>query len=391
MSHETPLQGRVSGTLIRGGTSKGLFVRPDRLPDVDEALLDTLVLELFGSPDPLQIDGIGGSHSHTSKLMIVEGSERDGIDLEYTFGQVGVDEAVVDWSGNCGNLTSAVGMFGAREGMVGTTEPDTELTLYNTNTDTIVEQNLPVVDGQPAIYGDYEIDGVPGSGARIDSTFLDPGGGVLDAELPTGNAIDTVTVDGTEYDVSLVDVTNPCVFVRAGDFDLDGTERPDDISATPGLLDRLELVRGAVCERLGLVADRTDARTEHATVPFIAALAPPRSYETTDGATVNAADIDITARIVTTQTPHHAYAVTGAQCLAGASRIRETIPNEYVSGGADERVTIGHPKGTITVGVRFSTGMDGPTVDATTVGRTARPILDAECYYRYVDGLERLR
>ncbi len=382
-------QGAIDGRLIRGGTSRGLFVRHDALPvSLDDDRIDPLALELFGSPDPIQVDGIGGSHSHTSKLMVVERSDRPGIDVDYTFGQVAIERPVVDWGGNCGNLTGAVGAFAMMEGIVDAAEPKTDVTLFNTNTSTRIEQTIPVSDGQPAIHGDYHIDGVAGTGARIDSTFLDPAGGVLGSLYPTGNPIESVTADGEPIDVSLVDVTNPCVYVRAGDLGLDGTELPDELSAEPGLLDRFEAIRGAVCERIGRVDHAADASDESPTVPFIAAVAPPQSYDQSNGGHVDAADIDVTARIITTQTPHHAYAMTGAMCLGAAARLPGTIPNDVAS-GEGSRVTIGHPKGTISVDASIDTA--GPAVDSVTVGRTMRPLVDGTFYYRQVGDLAALR
>jgi 2-methylaconitate cis-trans-isomerase PrpF len=379
------LQGSVRGRLVRGGTSKGFFVRERELPDVNDDLLDTLVLELYGTPDPLQVDGIGGSHSHTSKLMIVRPSERDGVDVDYTFGQVAIEKPVVDWSGNCGNLTSAIGTFAIKEGLIEPSGSPTVVTLYNTNTDTEIEQTIPIEDGTPTPYGEYAIDGVPGSGARVDSTFRDPAGGVFGSLTPTDDLSETVTAEGEEYEVSILDVTNPCVFVRADAVGLSGTELPKEITETPGLLNTLELIRGAVCERLGLVEEAADAQMERPTIPFIAVVSEPQSYDCSVDKSVAAEDVDVTARIVTTQTPHHAYAMTGAMCLAAASQLPGTVPNQVVREETN-RVTIGHPKGMISVGVSAT----DERVESVTVSRTAREIMQGTLFYRYVDGLEAL-
>lgn len=393
MPEATTQQGAVSGRLIRGGTSRGFFVREDEFPvELNDELADTLALELFGSPDPIQVDGIGGSHSHTSKLMVAKPSDIEGIDIDYTFGQVAIERPVVDWGGNCGNLTSAIGMFGMLEGMVDVDTSETQVTLYNTNTDTVIDQTVPVTDGRPAIYGDYHIDGVAGIGARIDSTFHDPAGGVLDSLLPTGDLVEEIAVGDESIEISLLDVTNPCVFVRASDLGIEGNELPDELSGTPGLLDRFERIRGAVCERLDMVESASDARNETPTTPFIAAVAPPLSYDCSVKKSIDASEVDVTARIITTGTPHHAYAMTGAMCLAAASKLPGTIPNEVARRPtSDGRVTIGHPKGIIDVGVTANVAGETPTVESVTVSRTARPVMDGEVYYRYVDGLERLR
>jgi hypothetical protein len=381
-----PLQGHVDGRLIRGGTSKGFFVTPAAFPDVEGDLRDTLLLEMFGSPDPLQIDGIGGSISSTSKFMLVERSDRDGIDVDYTFGQVAVNQPAVDWSGNCGNLTSAIGTYALKEELAPVDGDPTTVTLYNTNTSTRIEQSIPIEEGVPTPYGDYAIDGVPGTGARVDSKFFDPAGGVFGSLTPTGNFRETIAVEGDEYEVSLVDATNPCVFVRADDLGLSGTELPSEISERDGVLNTLELIRGTVCERLDLVDDARDARSERPTIPFVAFVSEPQSYENSLGGHVDAAEIDVTARVITTQTPHHAYAMTGAMCLAAAAQLKETIPNE-VSRETTESVTIGHPKGKITVGVEASE----TAIESVTVGRTVRELVRGSVSYRYVDGLEQLR
>lgn len=379
-----PEQGSIEGTLLRGGTSRGLYVTPDALPPAGDRRDDRLI-EVFGAPDPLQIDGIGGGNSHTSKVMIVEASERPDADVEYTFGQVGIDAETVDWSGNCGNLTSGVGPFAILSGIVDAAGSVAEIRLYNTNTDTYIDQVVPVVDGRPAVRGDYRVDGIPGTGARIDSYFRDPGGSVTGRLLPTGTRTDTLRVDGDDYTVSIVDVANPNVFLRARDLGLEGTELPAALD-DPELLSRLELLRGAACERLGLVDDRRDAADERPAIPQVAVVSEPQSYDRVSGERVDAAGIDITARIVTTGTPHHSYATTGAMCLAAATRVDGTLPaaaarNTGVAEGAVD-VTIGHPKGTITIGVDAATRDGDPVIERVRVGRTARRLVTGEFYYR---------
>ncbi|AUV80814.1 protein FldA [Salinigranum rubrum] len=393
---ETPrdseLQGRVDGLLMRGGTSKGLFVRKSDLPlSPDDESFDDLLFELYGSPDPLQVDGIGGSHSHTSKIMMVSRSEREDADIEYTFGGVGIENPVIEWGGNCGNLTAAVGGFAVLENLVEATEPVTTVRLYNTNADALVEQEVPVSNGEPDVYGDYAIDGVPGTGARVDSHFIDPAGGVLDALLPTGNAVDTITVDGDDIDVSIVDVTNVVAFVRAADIGLDGTELPAELESDPAIMDRLERIRGQVCVELGLVDAPEDALYEYPIFPHIAFVSEPQSYECSVDKTVDESDIDITARVISMQSPHHAYAMTSGLCLGAAVRLPGTIPNEFVRNPDAEWTTLGHPKGTMSVGATVTLDGDDPTVERVSIGRTLRPIMWGSVYYRYIDALDDLR
>lgn len=391
-SHGNELQGQVDGLLMRGGTSKGLFVQKEDLPiHPDHDLFEKFLLELFGSPDPLQVDGIGGSHSHTSKIMMVSSTDHDEADIEYTFGGVGVENPVVEWGGNCGNLTAAVGAFAVHKGLVEPTEPTTTITLYNTNANALIEQDVPVNDGTPRIYGDYHIDGVPGTGARVDSHFVDPAGGVLDAALPTGNAVDTIEVDGEPLDVTIVDVTNVVAHVRAEDIGMSGTELPEEMRNDPDLMDQFERIRGAVCAELGLVDEPESTLLEYPIFPHLAIISEPQSYDCTVDKQVGADDIDITARVISMQDPHHAYAMTSGLCLGGATCIPGTIPNELVCNSEEEWTTIGHPKGTMSVGAIVDAGGDQPAVERVSIGRTQRPIMRGSAYYRYVDELKELR
>lgn len=376
-------QGRIKGSLFRGGTSKGFFVQKSALPQVDSDLLDDIILETFGTPDPLQVDGIGGGVSSTSKLMIVSKSLDDAIDVEYTFAQPAITKPVVDWSGNCGNLTSAIGSFAILESLVEPNGSPAKLVLYNTNTDTIIQQTIPLSEGLPNPYGDYVIDGVPGAGSRIDSNFVDPAGGVLGKLAPTNSYESSISLNGQDIHYTLLDVTNPCIFVSADDLSLSGTELPGHINKNKALLEKLELIRGTVCQKLGLVDKPEDAVMKRPMVPFIAIVSPPQNYVTSTGDHVDSGDIDITARIITTQTPHHAYAVTGAMCLAAATQLNGTIPNKFVNGPLKE-VRIGHPKGKINIGV----DVNGDSVNSVTVSRTAREIMRGSAYYRYIDKIQ---
>jgi len=389
---DSELQGRVDGLLMRGGTSKGLFVRKSDLPiGLEHDAFEDLLLELYGSPDPLQVDGIGGSHSHTSKIMMVSASDRDDADVEYTFGGVGVENPVIEWGGNCGNLTAAVGGFAILENLVEATEPVTTVRLYNTNADALIEQEVPVADGEPAVSGDYSIDGVPGTGARVDSHFLDPAGGVLDSLLPTGNAVDRITVDGEALDVSIVDVTNVVAFVRASDIGLTGTELPAELESDPEIMDRLERIRGEVCVELGLVDDPSEALYDYPIFPHIAFVSEPQSYDCSIDKRVDAGEIDITARVISMQSPHHAYAMTSGLCLGATVRLPGTIPNEVVRNPDEEWTTLGHPKGTMSVGAAVAGDASDPTVERVSIGRTCRPIMWGSVYYRYLDELRALK
>lgn len=384
-------QKRYPATLFRGGTSNGIYFRKDALPS-DRDQWDKLLLALFGSPDPMQLDGVGGSHSTTSKAMIVWASEDPDIDVEYRFGQIGVEKPVVDWGGNCGNLTFAVGpyalerelvspaggardkspMYDERSGL----DDAVELVLRNENTDTIVEQEIPVTtSGKPRIEGEFKVNGVPGTGARIRSRFLDPGGSVTNRVFPTGNRIDLLSVDGVgEIEVSLLDVTSPCVFARATDLGMCGTELPDELGSEKALLERIERVRSAACARYGFVDDSEAATSQSPGIPKLALVGERATYKTVGGATVAAEDYDLLARIMSMQKPHHAYAVTGAMCTAVAAAFPDTIPNEYINGDRPDAIELAHPKGTMEIGL----GIEGDSVNYTRVDRTARQLFVGE-------------
>lgn len=356
----------VPAVLMRGGTSKGLFVRESDLPPAGPER-DRVILALMGSPDPAQIDGLGGATSSTSKLIAVSPSSDPGCDVEYLFAQVAVDRAFVDYGGNCGNLTSAVGPFAIDEGLVDARSPMTVLTLLNRNTGKRVRVNIPVEGGRPLEEGDFAIAGVPGTGARIDCEYLNPGGSVLGAVLPTGRPVDKLQPQvGPPIEVSLVDVASPMVFIRASDVGVADVHRPQ---ADAGLMRRLEAIRSAAASAVGLVDDPAEATMRSPALPRLAMVSPA------------ADDVDVVASMLSMQRIHHAFAATGLMCIAAAARLAGTIPNELsrraAGGGA---VRIAHPKGVAEVGVVLGAGPT-PTVDAIVVARTARRLMAGAAYY----------
>lgn len=361
--------------LVRGGTSKGVFVTAAQLPDRDEA-----ILSLFGSPDERQIDGLGGATSTTSKLMVVADSSEDDVDAEFTFGQVSVDKPVIDYGGTCGNLTFAIGPYAIDEGLIAVEDDraEVDVRLYNTNTDSVVEQRIPVHDGRTEVVGDFKVYGVPRTGARIDTRFLDPAGSETGELLPFGEPTTELETDDGIYEVSAVDVVNPVVFVRARDVGLSGTELPSGVDKNAELLERLERIRGAAAERLGFVDDAAESAEKSPGIPKLAFVAEPTTYTTLTGDTVSGGDIDITARIMSMQKLHPVYAVSGASCTASAALIPGTIPNEVVATNGDT-VTLGHPKGTMSVTVSLDSGrLD---VEAVEISRTQRRLMEGTAYY----------
>ncbi len=253
-------------------------------------------------------------------------SSRPDADVDYTFGQVEVTRAAVDYRGNCGNISSAIGPFAIDEALLRAREPATVVRIHNTNTQKVIHAHVPVESGQAAVRGDFALDGVPGTGARIALDFLDPGGAVTGQLLPTGRVQDLLEVPELgAVSASLVDATNPMVFVRAKDLGLDGTERPEDLDGRPGLPARLEAIRAAAAVRMGLARTPEEASRTSTAVPKIAIVAPPAAYRTLAGATVESHAVDLVARIVSMGKVHRAFALTGAMCLAVAARIPGTL------------------------------------------------------------------
>ncbi len=372
-----PLKG-IPCTIMRGGTSKGVFFRREVLPE-DPAERERVILRIFGSGDPMQIDGLGGSHTHTSKVMIVWRSERDDVDVEYLFGQVGIDREFIDWTGNCGNLTSAVGPFAIDEGLVEAREPVTVVRALNVNTGKRIDIAVPVENGSVKYEGDYMIDGVPRPGARIDTIWRDPGGAVLGRGLlPTGRARDYIEADGRVFEVSIVDSANLAVFVRARDVGLSGAELPGEVPRE--ILDLLEEIRSRAAELLGMADDWRRATIETPHQPFIVVVGERQDYTTSLGRRVSRDSYSVLARLFSMQKMHHAMAVTGAICIGSAARYPGTVVNELAEVN-DRRVVIAHPKGLIEVYVDLESEGGKPHISSVTVSRTARRLMKGVAYY----------
>ena len=367
---------RVPAVLMRGGTSKGLFVRDAELPPPGEER-DRAILALMGSPDPAQIDGLGGATSSTSKLIAVSPGSQPGCDVDYLFAQVAVDRAHVDYGGNCGNLTAAVGPYAIDEGLVEADGAMAVLTLFNRNTGKRVRTHVPVRVGRPLEEGDFAIAGVPGTGAMIVNEFLDPGGSVLGSVLPTGRPVDKVQPSvGPPVEVSLVDVGSPMAFIRAADVGLGALP----VQVDEALMRRLEAIRAACAHAVGLVDDPAEATLRSPALPRLALVYPPHGYITTTGRPVEDGAVDVVASMLSMQKVHHAFAATGLMCLAAAARLPGTVTNELCRPVSGEGVRIGHPKGAAEIGVVLGAGA-APTVEAVVVARTARRLMAGDAYY----------
>ncbi len=373
-----PQQRRLRCVLMRGGTSRGLYVMRSELPK-DPILRDQVILAMYGSPDVRQIDGIGGADSLTSKLAIIGPPTREDADVDYTFGQVSITAPFVDYAGNCGNISSGVGPFAIDEGLVDAVEPVTQVSIHQTNTRSMIVAEVPVIDGKASVDGDYRIAGVPGSGARIGMDFSDTAGAVTGRILPTGNPRDTLEVEGVgQIELSIVDAGNPVVFLRASSLGLQGTESPTEIDADAKLLDSIERVRGHAARLVGMVADWQEAADLSPYVPFIALVEPPQDYTSyATGEKVARENMDFVSRLLFMLRMHKAYPITGTVCTGAAARIPGTIVHEVADRSPDEGlVRIGHPSGVVEVETEVENSDSGPILRRASVGRTARRIME---------------
>jgi 2-methylaconitate cis-trans-isomerase PrpF len=357
-------QQRIRAVYMRGGTSRCLVFHDRDLPAPGPER-DRILLAALGSPDPYgrQLDGLGGGISSLSKACIIGPSTHPGADVDYTFAQVEIKTPSVDYRGNCGNCSSAVGPFAIDEHLVTAIEGETLVRIHNTNTKKLIVAHVPVSDGEAAVTGDFELPGVPGKAARIALDFIEPGGAVSGKLLPTGKPRDRV--DGVE--VSLVDATNPMVFVRAADLGLTGTETPSAIDADRDLSARLEAIRVAGAERMGVPGSNA--------VPKIAVVAPRAAFNALDGERYDAATVDVIARVMSMGSCHRAFALTAAMCVAVAARIKGTVVHE-VSGDVSGDVRLGHPSGVLPLDADVSARAGAPHAERVTVYRTARRLME---------------
>jgi 2-methylaconitate cis-trans-isomerase PrpF len=358
------MQAKVRAVYMRGGTSRCLVFHARDLPAPGPAR-DAVLLAALGSPDPYgrQLDGLGGGISSLSKACIIGPPTLPGADVDYTFAQVEVTKPSVDYAGNCGNCSSAVGPFAIDEGLVPAREGETLVRIHNTNTRKLIVAHVPVEAGEAAIRGDFELAGVAGRGARIALDFVEPGGAGTGRLLPTGRARDVVA--GLE--VSCIDATNPVVFVRARDLELTGTETPKAIDADHDLSGRLEKLRVEAAARMGM--------RESAAVPKIAFVAAPADYTALDGARHAATDYDVLARAISMGNCHRAFPLTAAMCLAVAARVEASVVHELARKNPGD-VRLGHPSGILPLDAAVSIKDGGPWAERVTVYRTARRLME---------------
>ena len=363
---------------MRGGTSKAVFFHEKDLPE-DKSLWDDIFLKVMGTPDVKQIDGMGGTVSSTSKIAIIAPSNKPGVDVEYTFRQVDIVIPRVDGSANCGNISSAVGPFAIDEGLVPAVEPITVVRVLNTNTNKIIEEHVRVEDGHAMVHGDEVIQGVPGTGSRIDMYFEDPAGSKTGKLFPTGQKKEVFDVPGYgPAEVTVLDCSNPMVFIKASDLGIKGSELTE-LNQNKDVMEHIERIRGMAAVKCGFVENWEDARTKSTSAPKVSIVSAPQDYINMDGNEVKADTMDLCCRAISVGALHKAYPMTVAVGTGAAARIPGTIVNEIVKPAPEQDIIrLGHASGVTEVDVK----MDGEKVIKGGVTRTARRIMDGWVYVR---------
>jgi probable AcnD-accessory protein PrpF len=383
-----PPQLRIPATYMRGGTSKGVFFMLSDLPaaaQVPGPARDALLLRVIGSPDPYekQIDGMGGATSSTSKTVILSPASRPDHDVDYLFGQVSIDQPFVDWSGNCGNLSAAVGGFAIRSGLV---HPDrvprdgvATVRIWQANIGKSIIAHVPVSNGEVQETGDFELDGVTFSAAEVQLEFLEPAAnedGAGGSMFPTGNLIDELEVPGVgPLKATLINAGIPTVFINAADIGYCGTELQNDINGDPRALALLETVRAVGAVRMGLIANVEQAASRQHT-PKVAFVAPPADYLASSGKPVKGQDIDLLVRAVSMGKLHHAMMGTAAVAIGTAAAIPGTLVNLAAGGEARSAVRFGHPSGTLRVGAEARCERGEWKVTKAIMSRSARVLME---------------
>ena len=378
---------RIPATYLRGGTSKGVFFKREDLPEAAQqpgAVRDTLLLRVLGSPDPYgkQIDGLGNASSSTSKAVILARSTRPGHDVDYLFGQVSIDQPVVDWSGNCGNLSAAVGPCAIHMGLIDPARMprngSATVRIWQANIGKTIVAHVPITDGQVQETGDFELDGVTFPAAEVQLEFLDPAdaGEEGGAMFPTGNVVDDLHVPGVgTFQATLINAGISTIFLNAQDLGYTGCELQGAINGDPAALARFESIRAHGAVRMGLIRDAAEAAARQHT-PKIAFVAPPRDYVASSGKAVRAADIDLLVRALSMGQLHHAMMGTAAVAIGTAAAVPGTLVNLAAGGGERQAVRFGHPSGTLRVGAEARLADGQWRVTKALMSRSARILME---------------
>jgi 2-methylaconitate cis-trans-isomerase PrpF len=370
----------IPAVFMRGGTSRAIMFHAKDLPEQDR--WDPVFLAAMGSPDPngRQLNGMGGGISSLSKVCVLSASRREDADIDSNFAQVQIREAAVDYRGNCGNMSSAVGPFAVDEALVHPNGDTAVVRIFNTNTGKIIRSTFPLQDGRAAVDGDLMIPGVAGAGAPIRLDFLEPGGATTGRLLPAGPPVERLDIPGIgKLELSMVDAANACVFARARDLGLTGRELPEELDRNQEVLEKLQAIRRAASVAMGIARDEAAARTVHA-VPIVGFVAPPMDAPTLAGDAVAADQTDLTARFISSGQPHRALPLTAALCTAVAARITGTLVNEVLRPGAGDPIRIGMPSGILNVGADVVQQGGEWLARSGAFYRTARRLFDGRVY-----------
>ena len=385
---------KVPATYMRGGTSKGVFFKLTDLPKATQqagAARDNFLLRVVGSPDPYgkQTDGMGGATSSTSKSVIVSKSTKEDHDVDYLFGQISIDKPFVDWSGNCGNLSAAVGSFAIANDLVDQSRiPQNgiaKIRIWQANISKTIIASVPMTNGQVQETGDFELDGVTFPAAEVEVRFMQPSAEGT-AMFPTGNLIDDLDVpDVGVFKATMINAGIPTIFLNATDLGFDGTQLQGDINGDQQALAMFETIRAHGALAMGLIDDLTQAQHRQHT-PKVAFVAPPKPYLSSSGKNVEASDVDLLVRALSMGQLHHAMMGTAAVAIATAATIPDTIVNLVAGGGEREYIRFGHPSGTLRVGAKTEC-VDGQwTASSAVMSRSARVLMEgwvrvpADCF-----------
>jgi 2-methylaconitate isomerase len=378
-------QKKLPAVFMRGGTSKAVIFHARDLPAA-RADWDTIFLSVIGSPDPTmrQLNGMGGGVSSLSKVCVIGPPSHPGADVDYTFAQVLIDKARVDYNSNCGNMSSAIGPFAVDEGLVKASGRDAVVRIHNTNTRKIIVSRFGMDGEEAAVAGDMVLDGVAGTGAPIRLEFMEPGGAKTGKLLPTGKAAAMLDVEDLgRVPVSMIDAANPCAFVPAEAIGATAAEAPSAIEQNAALLAKLEAIRRAASVAMGIAPDLEKAG--NLSVPFVAFVAPPVAMTVLSGRRLAPADMDVAVRMMSNGQAHRATPLTGALCLAVATRVPGSIPNELARGldGGASQIRIAHASGVIVVDAKIERGDPAgqPHAAYAAVYRTARRLFDGRVHY----------
>ncbi|WP_018624600.1 2-methylaconitate cis-trans isomerase PrpF [Kangiella aquimarina] len=380
---------RIPATYMRGGTSKGVFFNLTDLPEAAQVpgqARDNLLLRVIGSPDPYgkQTDGMGGATSSTSKTVILSKSSKPDHDVDYLFGQVSIDKPFVDWSGNCGNLTAAVGSFAITSGLVDSSRiPDNGVAvvrIWQANIEKTIVAHVPITNGEVQETGDFELDGVTFPAAEVKVEFMDPADGE-GSMFPTGNLVDDLEVPGLgTLKATMINAGIPTIFLNASDIDFNGTtyngtELQEAINSDGHALSMFEVIRAHGAVKMGLIKDIEEAANRQHT-PKVAFVAPPADYVSSSGKQINASDIDLNVRALSMGKLHHAMMGTAAVAIATAATIPGTLVNLAAGGGERQGVTFGHPSGTLKVGAETEKQGNDWVAKKVIMSRSARVLME---------------